>query len=128
MEMASAAGLRLVPEALRNPLCTTTYGVGELIKAGLEAGVERILLGCADSGTNDGGAGMAHHAAPDLPSRAILRFIFGDTKQTAGVDFLRCSDLHCFRDRARASAKAAAEAVFSIYSAVSPPRRAVSTP
>jgi glycerate kinase len=59
MEMASAAGLRLVPEALRNPLCTTTYGVGELIKAGLEAGVERILLGCADSGTNDGGAGMA---------------------------------------------------------------------
>jgi glycerate 2-kinase len=59
MEMASAAGLRLVPEALRNPLCTTTYGVGELIKAGLEAGVERIVIGCADSGTNDGGAGMA---------------------------------------------------------------------
>lgn len=59
MEMASAAGLRLVPEVLRNPLCTTTYGVGELIKAGLEAGVERILLGCGDSGTNDGGAGMA---------------------------------------------------------------------
>jgi glycerate kinase len=59
MEMASAAGLRLVPEALRNPLSTTTYGVGELIKAALEAGAERILIGCADSGTNDGGAGMA---------------------------------------------------------------------
>ena len=59
MEMASAAGLRLVPEALRNPLFTTTYGVGELIKASLEAGVDRILIGCADSGTNDGGAGMA---------------------------------------------------------------------
>ena len=59
MEMASAAGLRLVPEALRNPLFTTTYGVGELIKASLEADVDRVLIGCADSGTNDGGAGMA---------------------------------------------------------------------
>lgn len=59
MEMASAAGLRLVPEDMRDPLCTTTYGVGELIKAALDAGVERVLIGCADSGTNDGGAGMA---------------------------------------------------------------------
>jgi glycerate 2-kinase len=59
MEMASAAGLRLVPQDLRNPLKTTTYGVGELIKAALDAGAERILLGSADSGTTDGGAGMA---------------------------------------------------------------------
>ncbi len=59
IEMASAAGLRLVPEDMRDPLHTTTYGVGELIKAALDAGVERILIGCADSGTNDGGAGMA---------------------------------------------------------------------
>lgn len=59
LEMASAAGLRLVPEGLRDPLCTTTYGVGELIKAALDADVERILIGCADSGTNDGGSGMA---------------------------------------------------------------------
>lgn len=59
LEMASAAGLRLVPESLRDPLHTTTYGVGELIKAALDANVERILIGCADSGSNDGGAGMA---------------------------------------------------------------------
>ncbi len=59
MEMASAAGLRLGPEALRNPLYTTTYGVGELIKHALDAGTERILIGCADSGTTDGGSGMA---------------------------------------------------------------------
>ena len=59
LEMASAAGLRLVPESLRDPLHTTTYGVGELIKAALDANVERILIGCADSGTNDGGVGMA---------------------------------------------------------------------
>lgn len=59
LEMAAAAGLRLVPRDQRNPLLTTTYGVGELIKAALDAGAERILLGCGDSGTNDGGAGMA---------------------------------------------------------------------
>jgi glycerate 2-kinase len=59
LEMAAAAGLRLVPPDLRNPLVTTTYGVGELIKAALDAGAERILVGCGDSGTNDGGGGMA---------------------------------------------------------------------
>lgn len=59
LEMAAAAGLRLVPRDQRNPLRTTTYGVGELIRAALDAGAERILLGCGDSGTNDGGTGMA---------------------------------------------------------------------
>lgn len=59
LEMAAAAGLRLVPHEVRNPLVTTTYGVGELIKAALDAGAERLLIGCGDSGTNDGGAGMA---------------------------------------------------------------------
>lgn len=59
LEMAAAAGLRLVPQDCRNPLITTTYGVGELIRAALDAGAERILVGCGDSGTNDGGAGAA---------------------------------------------------------------------
>ncbi|MEM9506498.1 MAG: glycerate kinase [Cyanobacteria bacterium P01_E01_bin.35] len=59
VEMAAAAGLRQVPTDLRNPLLTTTYGVGELIKTALDEDVERILVGCGDSGTNDGGAGMA---------------------------------------------------------------------
>ncbi len=59
LEMAAAAGLRLVPKQKRDPLHTTTYGVGELIKAVLDAGAQRILIGCGDSGTNDGGAGAA---------------------------------------------------------------------
>lgn len=59
IEMAAAAGLRLVPPSLRDPLRTTTYGVGELIRHALDHGAERILFGCGDSGTNDGGAGMA---------------------------------------------------------------------
>jgi glycerate 2-kinase len=57
--VAAAAGLRLVPKDKRDPLRTTTYGVGELIKTALDAGAEHILLGCGDSGTNDGGAGAA---------------------------------------------------------------------
>ncbi|TKT75071.1 glycerate kinase [Aquamicrobium sp. LC103] len=59
LEMAAAAGLSLVPRDRRNPCLTTSYGVGELIRAALDAGAERILLGCGDSGINDGGAGMA---------------------------------------------------------------------
>jgi glycerate kinase len=58
IEMAAAAGLRLVPRDRRNPLLTTSHGVGELIRAALDAGARRILLGCGDSGINDGGAGM----------------------------------------------------------------------
>jgi glycerate 2-kinase len=58
LEMAAAAGLRLVPRDQRNPMLTTSFGVGELIRAALDAGAERILLGCGDSGINDGGAGM----------------------------------------------------------------------
>ncbi len=58
IEMAAAAGLRLVPRDQRNPMLTTSRGVGELILAALDAGAERVLLGCGDSGINDGGAGM----------------------------------------------------------------------
>jgi glycerate 2-kinase len=59
IEMAAAAGLSLVPRDQRNPMLTTSYGVGELILAALDAGVDRILIGCGDSGINDGGAGLA---------------------------------------------------------------------
>ena len=59
LEMAAAAGLTLVPREVRDPSNTTTYGVGQLIGAALDAGAERILVGCGDSGTTDGGAGMA---------------------------------------------------------------------
>lgn len=58
LEMASASGLELVPPAQRNPLLTTTYGTGQLIKACLDHGVDRLLIGIGGSATNDGGAGM----------------------------------------------------------------------
>ncbi|MEO3973010.1 glycerate kinase [Streptomyces sp. CAU 1734] len=57
VEMAAVAGLSLVPRELRDPGATTTRGVGELIRAALDTGARRILVGCGDSGTSDGGAG-----------------------------------------------------------------------
>jgi len=59
IEIAAAAGLRLVPRDRRDPTRTTSFGVGELIRAALDAGAERLLIGCGDSGVNDGGMGMA---------------------------------------------------------------------
>lgn len=59
IEMAAAAGLSLVPRDQRDPTLTTSRGVGELILQALDHGVDRILIGCGDSGINDGGAGMA---------------------------------------------------------------------
>lgn len=59
IEMAAAAGLHLVPPEKRNPLITTTFGVGELIKSALDAGCRTLLIGIGGSATNDGGAGMA---------------------------------------------------------------------
>jgi glycerate kinase len=59
VEMASASGLRLVPLEKRNPLRTTTYGTGELIKACLDRGAKKIIVGVGGSATVDGGAGMA---------------------------------------------------------------------
>ena len=59
IEMAKAAGLPLVPRDRRNPLETTTYGVGELMAAAADRGAKRIILGLGGSATNDGGCGAA---------------------------------------------------------------------
>lgn len=59
VELATAAGLKRVPRDRRDPMRTTTRGVGELIGAALDSGADRILVGCGDSGVNDGGVGLA---------------------------------------------------------------------
>jgi glycerate kinase len=58
IEMASASGLALVAPKLRNPLITTTFGTGELIRAALDGGARHLIIGIGGSATNDGGAGM----------------------------------------------------------------------
>ncbi|MCC6444611.1 MAG: glycerate kinase [Armatimonadetes bacterium] len=57
LEMASASGLPLVPPEKRNPCVTTTYGTGQLIRAAIQSGCRRLLIGIGGSATNDGGAG-----------------------------------------------------------------------
>ncbi|MCY9669229.1 glycerate kinase [Paenibacillus alginolyticus] len=59
IEMAAASGLTLVPKEELNPLITTSYGTGQLIKSALDRGCNRIIIGIGGSATNDGGVGMA---------------------------------------------------------------------
>ncbi|WHH56974.1 glycerate kinase [Petroclostridium sp. X23] len=59
IEMAAASGLPLVPDDKKDPLITTTYGTGQLIKAALDEGCKNIVIGIGGSATNDGGVGMA---------------------------------------------------------------------
>ena len=58
IEMASASGLTLISENERNPLYTTTYGVGEMIADAIEKDCRNFIIGIGGSATNDGGVGM----------------------------------------------------------------------
>ncbi|EPM0858613.1 glycerate kinase [Klebsiella aerogenes] len=68
IEMAAASGLESVPPTRRNPLQTTSWGTGELIRHALDAGVSQIIIGIGGSATNDGGAGMAQALGAKLLS------------------------------------------------------------
>nr|MCR5084927.1 glycerate kinase [Succinivibrionaceae bacterium] len=59
LEMAAASGLLLTPEGERDILRASTFGTGQLIRAALDLGVSRLIIGIGGSATNDGGAGMA---------------------------------------------------------------------
>ncbi|HEY3372720.1 MAG TPA: glycerate kinase [Prolixibacteraceae bacterium] len=59
IEMAAASGIELLAHLERNPMITSTFGTGLLIKAALEAGFTQLIIGIGGSATNDGGAGMA---------------------------------------------------------------------
>lgn len=67
MEMAAASGLTLVPKEKRNPMITTTYGVGEMILDAAERGCKRIVMGIGGSATCDGGKGMIECLEGHLP-------------------------------------------------------------
>lgn len=59
IEMAAANGLTLLTKDELNPLQASTFGTGEMLRAALDLGCERILIGIGGSATNDGGLGMA---------------------------------------------------------------------
>jgi glycerate kinase len=75
MEMSEAAGMRRLSDSERDPICATTFGVGEMILDAVSRGAREIIIGLGGSATNDGGFGMA---------RALgLRF-FSDMKELTG--------------------------------------------
>ncbi|MBN2282098.1 MAG: glycerate kinase [Candidatus Marinimicrobia bacterium] len=59
LEMARAAGLQLLEDHEKNPLNTTTYGLGEMVLDAINRGINKFVMGIGGSATNDGGAGMA---------------------------------------------------------------------
>jgi len=77
IEMAEASGLTLVPENKRNPLITTTYGTGQLIKAALDHGCRKMIIGIGGSATNDGGAGMVQALGVRLLDKQAKEIGFG---------------------------------------------------
>ncbi|KJY81866.1 glycerate kinase [Vibrio galatheae] len=77
IEMAAASGLHLVEPEKRNPLLTTTYGTGELVKAALDAGVKHIIVGIGGSATNDGGIGMAQALGASLTDAQGVELAYG---------------------------------------------------
>ncbi len=78
IEMSAAAGITLVPDEKKNPLNTTTYGVGELIRHAIEKmGCRHFLIGIGGSATNDGGLGMLSALGfefLDKDGKAVSRF------------------------------------------------------
>ena len=77
IEMASASGLELINKKDRNPLKTTTYGTGQLIKAALDKKVSTIIIGIGGSATNDGGAGMVQALGGKLLDKNGEQIVFG---------------------------------------------------
>lgn len=87
IEMAQASGLTLIPEEERNPLLTTTYGTGELIRLALDLGCRHLIIGLGGSATNDGGAGMAQALGVRLLDSA------GDSLGLGGAELARLASI-----------------------------------
>lgn len=93
IEMAAASGLHLVEPDKRNPLKTTSFGTGELIKQALDLGVTHFILGIGGSATNDGGVGMLQALGVRFLDKQGQDIAFGGAAlgeiaqiQTAGLD------------------------------------------
>ena len=77
IEMSAAAGITLVPEESRNPMNTTTFGVGELILDAIERGCRHFIVGIGGSATNDGGVGMLQALGYDFLTREGKAISYG---------------------------------------------------
>ena len=77
IEIAEAAGITLIPKEKLNPLITTTYGVGEIIKVALKKGCRKFWIGVGGSATNDGGLGMLQALGAECVAENGLQVAYG---------------------------------------------------
>ncbi len=100
IEMSAAAGITLIAPEERNPLKTTTYGVGEMIKDAIKRGCRRFVLGIGGSATNDGGVGMLsalgfcfydQNGAPILPGAEGLKTLHSISMEHVIPELKECS-------------------------------------
>lgn len=89
IEMAKANGIHLLASSQRNPMLTSTYGTGEMIKQALDLGVKKIIIGLGGSVTNDGGAGMAQALGVRFLNTAgeSIQVCGGNLDQIDQIDF-----------------------------------------
>lgn len=94
IEMAAASGLPLVPIEKRNPLITTTFGTGELIRKALDRGCREFYIGIGGSATNDGGAGMAQALGISLVDSTGKELPYGGgaLKELANIDMTKVDE------------------------------------
>ncbi|MBD5519620.1 MAG: glycerate kinase [Lachnospiraceae bacterium] len=106
IEMSAAAGITLVSEAERNPMNTTTYGVGEMIVDAIGRGCRRFIVGIGGSATNDGGIGMLQALGYGLLTKEGKQVPFG----AKGLSVLeQITDEHVIPELAECSFKIACD-------------------
>ncbi len=88
IEMAAASGITLISKEELNPLNTTSYGTGQLIKAALDEGIRKIIIGIGGSATNDGGMGMAQALGVSFKDKQGAEVGFGgkETERVVAID------------------------------------------
>lgn len=77
IEMSAAAGITLIKDNERNPMNTTTYGVGEMILDAISKGCRRFIIGIGGSSTNDGGVGMLQALGFEFLDKSGNQVLFG---------------------------------------------------
>lgn len=106
IEMSGAAGLTLVPDGQRNPLHTTTYGVGEVIRDAIGKGCRRFIMGIGGSATNDGGVGMLQALGYEFLDSRGMQVPFG----AKGLQVLeKIRDTHVIPELARCEFRVACD-------------------
>lgn len=87
IEMSAAAGITLVPDSLKNPMNTTTYGVGEIIKDAINDGCRKFIIGIGGSATNDCGIGMLQALGFEFYNKE-QRKVGADGKSVADIEYI----------------------------------------